>query len=379
MTKIAIDCRSLQDDSLTRGIGSYLLNILIDIKQKDRFFLLFRDKKTIPDYPVLNEYEKIIYKPTLLFWDLKNHFKKFLLKNRVNLLFFPGQYNVFTINFPYVVTVHDIMYFPLRLQEIANSTGLKKLNYILDIKWMTHKVHKQLDKARALVAVSEYTKKDIVSFLKIDPQKIQVIYNGWDKAFQGKQASGTITKQYHLTKPYVLTVAPFETRKNVLNMISAFQNCNRDKEYQFVIITKTNPPVPEDIKTMIKNDTDIILLKNLPKTALVELYQHAVCLFFATNYEGFGLPILEAMAAGIPVITSSITSMPEVGGSAALYVDPKNTDEMADALGKLLTDKSLQQKMIKAGYENIKNFSYENCARETEELLIGILPDKNHG
>lgn len=371
---IALDCRPLQDDSLGRGIGSYLLNLLEQWASPDQLLLVFVAGKTIPDLPVLRNFKVLVYSPTPMPWRVPAHFANFLRSHQVDIFHFSGQYNVFPLPMPYTVTVHDIMYFPLRKLEISKEISFwKRLWWTLDLAWMTHRGRRELGLATGLIAVSQFTKEDLQKHLKIPSEKISIVYNGVDSDFiHAPSPVPSLLKRFNIPSKFILTVAPFEERKNLRTMIKA---CLALKEgIPLVIVTKKYPAPPADIQALLDNNPEKIhLLTGISKPDLVSLYRLATVFLFATNYEGFGLPVLEAMAVGTPVITSTVTSLPEVAGDAALLVDPSDQDEMAQGLNVLIHNSQKRQNYIAKGLERIKLFSYQNAALETHRFFEEIV------
>lgn len=201
---------------------------------------------------------------------------------------------------------------------------------------------------RAFIAISNSTKKDMVEILKIPEEKIKVIYLAAGKDYLNYDGK----KKYQSKKPYILTVGTIEPRKNLNRLAAAFDLLNL-KDYDLVIAGKSG--WGDQIKG----------LGYVPQEDMPSLYAGASLFVYPSLYEGFGVPILEAMTVGCPVATSNISSMPEVGGDAAVYFDPMSVEDIAEKMKwalehtKSLKDKSLMQ---------AKNFSWEKTARETIEV-----------
>ena len=164
-----------------------------------------------------------------------------------------------------------------------------------------------------------------------------------------------------------------ENRKNVIGMIKAFLEFNKNKHYQFVLAINLDNKLPKDIQQFILNrEKEFVFLKFLHNRDLAFIYKHSSLFFFATLYEGFGLPVLEAMASGVPVITSNVSSLPEVGQDGVLYVNPYNIEEMSGALLRLTQNEELRLKLINRGKEIANKFKWETCAKETVKILLKI-------
>ncbi len=182
----------------------------------------------------------------------------------------------------------------------------------------------------------------------------------------------------------ILFIGRLEKRKNILNLIEAFgifkesrklqATCLPDRQASHRLILAGKAGFGFDkIKRRAERSEygkDIILKGYVSKREKEELYQNADVFVTPSLYEGFGLPILEAMSYGVPVICSDNSSLPEVAGSAGLLVDPNNTQEIAEAINRVLNNVDLREEMVKRGFENAKKFSWEKCARETMEVLM---------
>lgn len=207
-------------------------------------------------------------------------------------------------------------------------------------------VKKEVDK---IIAVSEATKKDLIEVANIAENRIIVIYEGIASNFKPQTEIDMVEfkRKWNLPENYVLAVGGVGERKNLPRIKEAA------KDFNLVILGET--------------------VKNISQKELPLLYSGADLLVYTTLYEGFGLPILEAMASGTPVITSNVSSMPEVGGKAALYIDPEDVDQIKDKIKEVLHDKRLTQEMIKEGIKQASKFSWEKCAEQTINVYRKVL------
>jgi glycosyltransferase involved in cell wall biosynthesis len=185
--------------------------------------------------------------------------------------------------------------------------------------------------------------------------------------------------KYGISKDFVLFVGTLQPRKNIIRLIEAFSKLLKDKKYQesplqLVIVGKKGWQYDEILDSPKKFgiDNKVKFLDFVPDEDLIMLYKNALCFAWPSLYEGFGLPILEAMKMGCPVITSNVSSMPEAGGDAALYVDPENVDDIAKKLSDVVSDPKLRQDMVEKGKKQVQKFSWEKTARQTLQILEDV-------
>lgn len=231
--------------------------------------------------------------------------------------------------------------------------------------------------ANKIIAVSENTKKDLVGLYKVSEDKITVIYEGYDS---GNKTQSTEYKIQTNHKPFLLFIGRLEERKNIVGIIKAFEILKEHYKipHELVLAGKFGYGA-DKIQSELKNTNrakDIILSGFVSEAGKWELLSQADVFLFPTFYEGFGIPVLEAQSAGVPVVCANNSSIPEVVGYdvethdyASLLVDPLNAEAIADAAYKLLSNKTLRDDIIKQGYENVKRFSWDKCASEIAVIL----------
>ncbi|MFA6193881.1 MAG: glycosyltransferase family 1 protein [Parcubacteria group bacterium] len=225
--------------------------------------------------------------------------------------------------------------------------------------------------AKHIIAVSENTKKDLMKLYKVPEGKIGVIYEGIGEISSNIQYS--ISNKIPNTK-YLLFVGRLEERKNICGIVDAFEILKEKYKipHRLILVGKYGHG-GENIKNKIYGSDckhDIILTGYISDEEKFYLLKSADVFIFATFYEGFGLPILEAQSVGTPVVTSNISSMPEISGNNAILVDPKDVNAIAEAVHKLISDESYKNDIIEKGLENVKRFSWEKCAREIADILL---------
>ncbi|MBU4349105.1 glycosyltransferase family 4 protein [bacterium] len=374
--KILIDASSIVNK--TTGAGQYslqLLKALSEIDDKNEYFIVLQQtlKDTHPIYTLRNKSNFYLIKgntpsvgPKKQFYYYKllrrNCFKFDLLHSLNSEL--PLYCNVKTI-----VTIYDLKYikYPYFFDDFS----------IIKSRYLKYTMKKGAEKANKIIAVSQSTKKDIINLLGIEQEKIRVIYAASNLELYSQKnyniSNSKILKKYSIKKPYFLYVGEKRPHKNLKGLIQAFALFKHkyDRWNTYLVITgkkysSYNEYIYEAEKLKIMDS--LIFTEFVPDEYLKVVYSEAEALLLISFYEGFGIPILEAMECGTPVITSNISSMPEVAGDAAILVDPNNPEKIADAMYKVRTIDGLREGLIKKGFRRVKDFSWQKAARQVLEL-----------
>jgi len=234
-------------------------------------------------------------------------------------------------------------------------------------------VKQAVKRASRIIAVSESTKKDLITFYGCPPEKIVVIYHGYNKQIYHTN----IKAKRKIESPYILFVGRIEERKNIRGLVTAFALLKK-KSYsslKLVLAGKQGygySQIKQFIDERLSNVRhDIIELGYVDEKQLPSLYFHASAFIFPSFYEGFGFPVIEAMASGCPVVCSDIAPLREIADDAALFFNPHDPKEMAQKLQQVIADQTLNRKMAAKGLKNAKRFSWEQCAKQTNEVLEG--------
>jgi glycosyltransferase involved in cell wall biosynthesis len=219
-------------------------------------------------------------------------------------------------------------------------------------------------KSDMIITGSEYTKREILQRLAFKEDKIKVIPHGINHELF--KVYYNIKLDFELPKKYILSVGSIEPRKNLIGLLKAYTLLDKQlkQEYKLVLVGFKGWENREIMEIIEKNRESIHYLGFIADKELAQVYNLATCFVFPSFYEGFGLPPLEAMACGTPVISSNTSSLPEVGGEAVVYCNPHNTDDIKEKIEILLTDKKLQQELIAKGLNQAKKFSWEKSAQE---------------
>jgi glycosyltransferase involved in cell wall biosynthesis len=226
-------------------------------------------------------------------------------------------------------------------------------------------------KAAAVITISYSAKRDIIQVLKLPPEKVHVIHGAAAEAFHridDSKALESVRRKYHIDDPFILAVSTLEPRKNLSRLVAAFCNLRRrGRHEQLVLVGQFGwrfGPLLKQIEASGYRDA-IRILNYVPSEDLPAIYNLARLVALPSLYEGFGLPIVEAMACGIPVLTSRRSAMAEVGEGAALLVDPLQNEEIEEGLYRLLTDDSLREELSAAGLKRAMSFSWDRAAEDT--------------
>ncbi|MCS5612510.1 MAG: glycosyltransferase family 4 protein, partial [Candidatus Poribacteria bacterium] len=261
---------------------------------------------------------------------------------------------------PIVLTVHDLIY--RHYPELSLNTDLNLYeSQLLNACSISDKI----------VAVSESTKIDLVDLFSISPQKISVIYSACDYRYHKIATAETIQRTrstYGLPERYLLYVGSMSERKNLLSVVKALNIIPRADRLPLVVVGATTS-YSNVVGDYIKNnglDDWIMFPKRVETEDLPAVYQAAEIFLYTSLYEGFGMPILEALSSGIPVITSNISAMPEAAGPDSRLIDPESPDEIATGITDILSDDSLRHKMIENSYAYSQKF---NNKKVTEKML----------
>jgi glycosyltransferase involved in cell wall biosynthesis len=363
--KIAIDIRRMTEF----GVGTYIRNIIRTLGRLDhenQYFLLGSPTKVQEIGPLPGNFQTIpLAHPE---HTLKGYreFRSALHKLDCDLVHIP---NLFSrprfLPCPYVMTVHDM----LEHMSRPRQQGMWRWIYFQ----MTKRV---LAGAARIFAVSNFTRNEIEKLFEIPLNHIEVVYNAIDERFLHGHATSAdrdlIAQRYQVSYPFLLYAGRISPHKNVLRLIEAFSALKTELEkdqlwpdLKLIIIGDDLSGNPDLRRTVVRSgvQNEVRFLGFVPIDVLRIFYDEAKVFVFPSLYEGFGLPPLEAMAHGTPVITSNISSLPEVVGNAAVLVNPENVFEIMRAAHRVLTDRALRDRMKERGYQQAKRFSWEISVR----------------
>jgi glycosyltransferase involved in cell wall biosynthesis len=384
MFKVYLDATPIRDKP--SGVGVYTFNLIkaLDQLQESENF-----KLDIYFQPTFKNWLSRNFSPNKLIKVYSPHCLPIPVTITNALMKFPNPVLAYfsrSLDRPDIVHGTDHFVYPnpksRNIMTIHDLTFVKYPDYVPTIvKTYLDRIKNCLKFTDAIITFSENTKRDLVELLKIDPDKIYITYQAsrYHKDYLTDQqiADLKISISYDFNKPYFLFVSTLEPRKNVIGLIDAFNYLKQHYkiEHQLVLIGQTGwkyQPILEAINQSPYR-AEIHHLNYLTDDLVALFYSQAEAFIYPSFYEGFGLPVLEAMTLGAPVITSNTSSLPEVTGDSALLINPNHSMELADAMLNLIRDRVLRDNLIVKGKEQASKFSWEKTAQVTLNVYRSVL------
>jgi len=356
----------------TENYSLHLIRHLLALESGHRYRLYFNRPPSIGFFPTAADLELRVM-PFRRLWT-HGRLSWEMARQPPDVLFVPAHVLPLVHPRSSVVTVHDLgyLYYP----------GAHPL---LDRLYLDFSTRYNARAASRVIAVSQATKDDLVQHCGIEPDKTTVVYSGWDETMQPVEDKATIEKVkagYGIGGDYVLYVGTLQPRKNLGRLLEAYAIVRKQAkrgEAPCLVIAGRKGWLYEHITLQVERlglETEVIFPGYVPQDDLPALLSGARLFVFPSLYEGFGLPVLEAMACGTPVLCSNVSSLPEVAGDAALLVDPLDVKSIAEAMHRLLQEEGLRAQLVERGYRQVRQFSWDRCARETLAVLEDTLqPD----
>ena len=353
------------------GSGQYCYELLISLHEidKENNYIIYLPQDPTSDLPRESDswHYKIIKGRTL--WTLIALSRKlFFDKEKPDVFFSPTHYLPLYVPCPSVMSILDVSY--LHFPKLFKKRDLYQLKL-----WGRYSI----GKAKKIITISKSSKNDIIKAYNVSEDKVVVVYPGVKSETNSKikmQNSKLLKEKFGIDRDYILFVGTLQPRKNIEKLIEAFsrlktKDLGLKTDLGLVIVGKKgwmyedilNAPKKFGITKRVK------FLDSVTDEDLPSFYKNAICFALPSLYEGFGLPILEAMKYGCPVLTSNVSSLPEAGGEAALYCDPEDVDDIARNLESIIQNSELRKKLIEKGYQQIKKFSWEKTAKETLKII----------
>ncbi|MCW3078115.1 MAG: a-glycosyltransferase [Bacteroidetes bacterium] len=361
--QIVVNTRLLLKDKLD-GIGWFSYQTLkrITTKNPEHHFIFLFDRPFDESFIFADNITPLIVSPQarhpfLYYWWFQHSVKSLLNKMQPDLFLSPDGFLSLGVKCRQLPVIHDLNF----------------LHNPNDVKWLTEKYYnyyfpKFASEATRIATVSEYSKKDIITNYHVSPEKTDVVYNGINPFFKPlTESEKTDTKnKFSNGKNYFISVGSLHPRKNIVNLIKAFALFKKESSSDIKLVL-AGPPFwgVTDIRETINTNNlkeEVIFTGRLSDEDLALALGSALALTFVPYFEGFGIPLVEAMASGVPVVTSNVTSLPEVAGEAALLVNPSDIGEIKNAMKKIYMEDSLRAELIRKGFLQKEKFSWDKTA-----------------
>ena len=361
-------------DDRAAGIGTYVRNVVPEIVRLDKkndYYLIHFDNSKNVFYKQFNNNKKV--------HEIIIPIKKLpFARETRKIIFMPKILNRYELNI-----VHEMA----QIGPFFTKTNYKKIVSIMDIaaiilpktqpfiSVIRHKfglpiILRNVDK---IITISENTKKDLLKYFKISKEKITPTLLAADKSIiriTDKNKIHLFKKKYDIDYPFLLFVSTLEPRKNIIRLLKAFSKAKEEIPQKLIIVGRKGWKYHDISKTIkrLKLEKDVVFREKIANNELPLFYSTADIFVYPSLYEGFGIPPLEAMICGCPVITSNVSSIPEVVGNAAELINPYNIGELKDSIIKLANNKELRGKLSKRGIEQAKKFTWKKTAEKTIKI-----------
>lgn len=373
MQRIAVNTRFLLSGKM-EGMGWYLHEILsrmVKAHPEVEFHFFFDRKYDQRFIYGPNVIPHVLFPPArhpiLWYWWFEFSVRRMLSKISADLFWSPDNYNCLGAPCPTVMTLHDVpfMHHPQWIRR-------------RDVWYLRKFTQRWADKAEHIFAVSQFTKDDLIEKLRLPADKITVTHNAVAPRFQPipPEKQQQIRDQWTGGVPYVLFPSAMHPRKNVLRLCQAFSLAKEQKQLPHVLVLAGRLAWhTHELQSIMEDGIrkgHYIYIPYLDQE-LPEVMGAATIVAYPSIFEGFGMPVLEAMACGVPVLTSPITALPEVGGNAAIYTDPVSIEDLSEKLIQLLTQDSLREQCRVRGLDQVKKFSWDTSSQKTWNAIEQIL------
>jgi len=363
--RIGIDARFYGADS--KGLGRYVQKLIENLEKiylrkknddRDQFFVFLKSETYNKYCPKNKNFHKVLADYKWYGFSEQIKFPILLSKYKLDLVHFPN----------FIVTIHDLI-----LLHFPTTRGTTLNPFLYRLKFLAYKIiiKNAIKKSKKIITVSKFTKKDILkNYPLINSDKIYITYESCDKN-KLKVKKNDVLSKYGIIKPYILYVGNAYPHKNLEGLVSAWNVFKKkdNQEFKLVLVGKEDY-FYKRLKRFVKEKgiENVIFSGFVSDVDLYDIYKNSEAYIFPSLYEGFGLPPLEAMQNGIPVISSNHQCMKEILEGAAHYFNAKDNDSIVQAIEKITTDEKMRNTLIKRGYLQVKKYSWEEMAKKTLEI-----------
>jgi len=403
--KIVIDAR-LYGASKNRGLGRYVEQLVANLERVEgaslaapvggQTFAPLQERGFENEYTILlrrdnfDDYQprNSRFKKVLADYKWYSFAEQILLPLKLwrmdcDLVHFP-HFNVpFFCPKKFVVTIHD-----LTMYKFPDDKATTRNKYLYRIKYWLHKfvVKSAVRRAEAVIVDAEFTKQDVIREFRVDESKVRVVYLGFEMSPEdrGQRTEDRVLEKFGVEGRYLLCVGSAYPHKNLEMLIKAFERVKEEHGDLKLVLVGRKDYFYEKLETRLSTSSSsnenkkleirgVIFTGEVSNGELAALYQNALVYVFPSLYEGFGLPGLEAMSYGAPVIAAKASCLPEIYGEAALYFEPENENELAEKIRRVINDEGLRNSLKERGFKQIKKYSWEKCARQTRDTYAHLL------
>jgi glycosyltransferase involved in cell wall biosynthesis len=372
--RVAIDIRRARDF----GFGTYIRNIVNQFARADHEneYLLIGQQIHLEQFdPLPDNFQLLEYQAEPGSFHTHMHLPFVLHKRKVDVLHMPWFYAPAIVPARLVLTVHDLTDVLVPPPGVPAMMQAGRLYF----------ARRALSRADRILAVSHSSKRELARVFDVPEKKIDVVYNALDERFLREpmpEGADRILERHAVTDPFVLYAGNIKPQKNLPRLIEAFAvakaELRDDPRYTNLKLLLIGDSAEEhsDLRRAVlrsRLQADVRFLGFVPHSVLRVFYSRASAFLFPSLYEGFGLPPLEAMAHGAPVLTSSVSSLPEVFSHAALLVNPENIFEIARGIRQILTEDDLRDTLVRRGYELVQKYSWERSAEQVREVYRSVV------
>ncbi|MCL5783785.1 MAG: glycosyltransferase family 4 protein [Patescibacteria group bacterium] len=371
--KIVIDARFWAES----GIGRYIRNLINNLEQldKENTYVILLLKKDYGKVEFTGNFTKVV--ADFRWYGIGEQVKMLLLlrKLRPDLVHFP-HFNVpFFYQGKFVITIHDLIH---QHHQNKKATTRDLLTYTFKKFSYGRVFNHAVKKSAKIITPSSFVKEQLINEYKLSQEKIIVTQEAVEESIVNfsKEISlkkiSDVKRKFHIYKPYLFYIGNAHPHKNVLRLINVFKKIKEEFPEYLLVLSGPNNYFWQKIRKDIKL-TGVVFTGFVSDEEMVALYKNAEAFIMPSMEEGFGIPILEAMACKCPVISSKSASLPEVGGDAAIYFDPQNEEDMVVKISRVLKDEKLRKELIKKGEKRYQQFSWEKMAKQTLEVYNDLI------
>lgn len=377
---IGIDARFY--GPLGKGLGRYAKEVVDNVLKIDQEnnYVIFLAPENFDEFTTTNpKARKVLVRYRWYSYAEQFFFPFIIWREKIDMMHFL-HFNV-PILCPtaYIVTIHDLI---LINHPTARATMLGPIHYWIKNKGYRLAIWLAINRAQKVIAVSEFTKQDIITHFKTKSEKIIVTYEGVTELTTSSSAdSEAVLQKFKIKKPYLLYIGNAYPHKNLEGLLEVFAGVHKVKpELQLVLVGREDffyrqiKNKARQLGLVVENDINypVVFTDFVNDSEMSTIYQNGLLYIFASFYEGFGLPPLEAMANNLPVLSSNRASMPEVLGAAAAYFNPSNQEEFKAKILELADNANLRIELSALGAEQVKKYNWQTCAKQTHEVYLEV-------